>query len=358
MGTMRLLVSVSLLALSTAACQAFMPPAYQPVDPVAAQANAQAQAQGSVDDATLQRLEKARGAAKASPGGASEAFAFAREVENTYALGLVTRGKANGAELVTEAVGYLDAAAAAHKDEGPKLLAGKGSLLLTSGDKPGAKKALEASFATPNLWPVAKLLALYDADGDKGGITSVCTKARAVTKTDDERMAVLDHCFVASHAQAPEQGLAWAPKGDIAFYKQHRADEDAQAARDREAAQQKREADRQAMQASFTKPGANDPGKGGGSSGGSAGSGGGGPVSVTIRSSCSSTVRVFYGSKPKYGSGTTSSISSNSVNSHTFQPGDMMWTVDASDNGLGSVTVSGSIHEIQIGSDCRSISAH
>jgi len=79
---------------------------------------------------------------------------------------------------------------------------------------------------------------------------------------------------------------------------------------------------------------------------------------VTIRSSCSSTVRVFYGSKPKYGSGTTSSISSNSVNSHTFQPGDMMWTVDASDNGLGSVTVSGSVHEIQIESDCRSISSH
>jgi hypothetical protein len=335
-----------------------MPPAYQPVDPVTAQANAQAQAQGSVDGATLQRLEKARAAAKASPGGSNEAFAFAREVENAYSLGLVTRGKASGPELVTEAVGYLDAAVAAHKDEGPKMLAAKGSLLLTSGDKPGAKKALEASFATPNLWPVAKLLALYESDGDKGGITSVCTKARAVAKSDDERMAVLDHCLEASHAQTPEQGLAWAPKGDIVSYKQHRAAEDAQAERDREAARQKSEADRQALQASFTKPGANDQGNHGGGSGGSAGSSGGAPVSVTIRSSCSSTVRVFYGSKPKYGSGTTSSISSNSVNSHTFQPGDMMWTVDDSDNGLGSVTISGSVHEIQIGSDCRSISAH
>ena len=184
---MRSLLAVSLLALSSAACQAFMPPAYQPVNPVAAQASAQAQAQGSVDGAILQRLEQARAAAKASPGGANEAFAFAREVENTYSLGLVTRGKANGPELVSEGVGYLDAAVAAHKDEGPKMLAAKGSLLLASGDKPGAKKALEGSFATPNLWPVAKLLALYDSDGDKGGITSVCTKARAVTKTDEER---------------------------------------------------------------------------------------------------------------------------------------------------------------------------
>lgn len=234
---MRFLFGISLLALSTAACQAFMPPTYQPVDPAAAQA----QAQGSVDDASLQRLAKARAAATASPGGANEAFAFAREVENTYALGVVTRG------------------------------------------------------------------------------------------------------------------LAWAPKGDIAFYKQHRADEDAQAERDRQAARQKSEADRQAMNASFTKPGSNDQGHQGGSSG-SGGTSGGGPVSVTIRSSCPNTVKVFYGSKPKYGSGTTSSISSNSVNSHTFQPGDMMWTVDDSDNGLGSVTVSGSIHEIQIGSDCRSIS--
>ena len=37
-----------------------------------------------------------------------------------------------------------------------------------------------------------------------------------------------------------------------------------------------------------------------------------GPVSVTIRSACSKTVKVFYGDKPKFGSGTYSSISSNS----------------------------------------------
>ena len=63
-----------------------------------------------------------------------------------------------------------------------------------------------------------------------------------------------------------------------------------------------------------------------------------GPVSVTIRSACSKTVKVFYGDKPKFGSGTYSSISSNSVQSHTFQPGDMFWIVDESENGLGSTS--------------------
>ncbi len=96
-------------------------------------------------------------------------------------------------------------------------------------------------------------------------------------------------------------------------------------------------------------------------SGGGAGGGGApapaGPVSVTIRSSCPSTVRVFYGDKPKYGSGTTSSISSNSVNSHSFQPGDMFWIVDASDNGVDSITVGPGLGTIEIGSNCTSLSS-
>jgi hypothetical protein len=82
-----------------------------------------------------------------------------------------------------------------------------------------------------------------------------------------------------------------------------------------------------------------------------------GPVSVTIRSSCSKTVRVFFGIKPKFGSGTTSSISSNSSTSHSFAPGDMMWLVDAADNGVASVTVATGMREIQVGSNCTSLAA-
>jgi len=99
--------------------------------------------------------------------------------------------------------------------------------------------------------------------------------------------------------------------------------------------------------------GAPPPSSGGGGGGAPAPAG---PVSVTIRSSCPSTVRVFYGDKPKYGSGTTSSISSNSVNSHSFQPGDMFWIVDASDNGVASVTVDDRIGTIEINGNCTSMS--
>ncbi len=80
-------------------------------------------------------------------------------------------------------------------------------------------------------------------------------------------------------------------------------------------------------------------------------------VSVTIRSACPSTVKVFYGDKPKFGSGTYSSIESNSVESHTFTAGDMMWIVDESENGLASTGVGAGTHEIEIQSGCTSLIA-
>ena len=90
------------------------------------------------------------------------------------------------------------------------------------------------------------------------------------------------------------------------------------------------------------------------SSGGSSSSSQG-PVSVTIRSQCRQTVPVFYGSKPKFGSGTQSSVSYNSVSSHSFRVGDMMWVTDASGNGLSSVTVGPGTRNIEIDSSCTRI---
>ncbi len=97
----------------------------------------------------------------------------------------------------------------------------------------------------------------------------------------------------------------------------------------------------------------------GGSSGGSrsgGSSGPSGPVSVTIRSSCPKTVPVFYGTKPKYGSGTSSSVSTNSVSSHSFREGDMMWVTDASGNGLDGFTVTRDTRTIEIDSSCSRLS--
>lgn len=80
-----------------------------------------------------------------------------------------------------------------------------------------------------------------------------------------------------------------------------------------------------------------------------------GPVSVTLRNSCKQTVKVFFGDKPKFGSGTYSSLSSNSVSSHSFAVGDMMWIVDDAENGLSSTSVSASTREIEVLDGCTGL---
>ena len=78
-------------------------------------------------------------------------------------------------------------------------------------------------------------------------------------------------------------------------------------------------------------------------------------VSVTIRSSCSKTAKVFYGDKPGFSSGTQSSISSNSVQSKTFRVGDQMWVLDDSGKGLDSVRIDEGTRQLEIDSSCSSI---
>ena len=94
----------------------------------------------------------------------------------------------------------------------------------------------------------------------------------------------------------------------------------------------------------------------------SSGGGGGapppaGPVSVDIHSSCPHDVKVFYGDKPKFGSGTYSSIESNSIANHSFNPGEMMWIVDDEENGIASTSVGPGMREIEIPETCTSLMA-
>lgn len=71
-------------------------------------------------------------------------------------------------------------------------------------------------------------------------------------------------------------------------------------------------------------------------------------VSVSIKNTCGETVRVFYGDKPKFGSGTYSRLSSNTRTSKTFRPGDMIWVVDDSQNGLGGATISETTRNVEL----------
>lgn len=82
-----------------------------------------------------------------------------------------------------------------------------------------------------------------------------------------------------------------------------------------------------------------------------------GPVSVTLRNTCKQNVKVFFGDKPKFGSGRYSSMSSNSSTSATFQPGDMFWIVDDGENGISSVTVQSGMRQIEILDGCTALRA-
>ena len=81
-------------------------------------------------------------------------------------------------------------------------------------------------------------------------------------------------------------------------------------------------------------------------------------VSVTLRNSCRDTVKVFYGDKPKFGSGTYSTLSSNSVTSKQFRAGDMIWIVDDSQQGLASATISAGMNTVEVTSGCTGLTSH
>ena len=78
-------------------------------------------------------------------------------------------------------------------------------------------------------------------------------------------------------------------------------------------------------------------------------------VSVSIKVECRDSVNVFYGKDPKFGSGTSSRLGGNSLQNHTFMPGDMMWITDEQRNGTGSVTISENTHDVVVA--CNGISA-
>jgi len=76
-------------------------------------------------------------------------------------------------------------------------------------------------------------------------------------------------------------------------------------------------------------------------------------VSVTLHNDCDHTVKLFLGDKPKFGSGTNTSLGSNTTTSYQMKPGDMIWITDDSENGLSSTSIGGgSSQRINITSGC------
>jgi hypothetical protein len=80
-------------------------------------------------------------------------------------------------------------------------------------------------------------------------------------------------------------------------------------------------------------------------------------VSFTLRNKCGQTVKLFFGDKPKFGSGTSSTLNSNTSRNESMSAGDMIWIVDDSGNGVSSFTASPGVRDVEIGPGCSGFSA-
>jgi hypothetical protein len=102
---------------------------------------------------------------------------------------------------------------------------------------------------------------------------------------------------------------------------------------------------------------------GGAESGGGGGSGGGAPSgpqidSLSLHNDCAQTVKLFLGDKPKWGSGTSTTIGSNVTQSFTLNPGDKVWIVDQNDEGVTSYAGQPGMHSMKITSGCNQFSTN
>jgi hypothetical protein len=77
-------------------------------------------------------------------------------------------------------------------------------------------------------------------------------------------------------------------------------------------------------------------------------------VSVDLHNDCGHTVKLFLGARPKWGSGTSTSLGSNTTSSYDMKPGDTIWIIDDSENGLDSFSASekGAFQRVRISSSC------
>lgn len=81
------------------------------------------------------------------------------------------------------------------------------------------------------------------------------------------------------------------------------------------------------------------------------------PSSLEMHSDCSKTTPLFLGEKPKFGSGTKTSIGSNTTTTFPRHPDGTMtvWIIDDSENGITSAFADKKTRRIEVGSDCKSL---
>ncbi|MCB9793714.1 MAG: hypothetical protein H6741_13410 [Alphaproteobacteria bacterium] len=281
------------------------------------------------------QLDAARQGATASPGAYAPAAQFAYAV-----VGYVNSGACPAEEkaaLIPEAEGYLTASAQAEPATAWGAWNDVGNLRRANGDHAGAIEAFQTSQGKKAN--VGALDPWFDSLRQTGdSVSSTCAGLRPSLKGEDQIVALMVSC------ERNGDPMAWASPSDQRLLADAKA-----AAAEREAQRQAEEAARAAAYASSSSSSSYS--RGSSSSSSSAPSG---PVmvSVSLKNGCSETVRLFFGDKPKYGSGRYSSLGSNNITSERLQEGDMIWLVDSSDNGLASYTASTGASSVEVNSSC------
>jgi len=86
-------------------------------------------------------------------------------------------------------------------------------------------------------------------------------------------------------------------------------------------------------------------------------SGGPSTYSLRLHNSCSKPVLLFFGDKPKFGSGRKERLGTNNTTSYSGGAPQTVWIIDESENGLSSFVASGS-QSMQITSSCTGFSRY
>ncbi|HVK66470.1 MAG TPA: hypothetical protein VM694_18430 [Polyangium sp.] len=349
-----LLTATVLVSFAAAGC--FNPYAglFDPGAMQAQQAQVMADAQAQNDAQILAQLEQSRAAVKASPGDMNAARVLAQRVGACFILGLVDRKKIDGEAAIAEVDAALEEATKKNPDQKAEALASKGILFLHAKRNAEALTTLEASMAArPTVFACVPLLKELDDAGRSGEVVGHCKKARPAARDDEERYTLLDSCLQHSHGGAAEKGLVWAGQADIDFYNQ-KTDE---IVREKAEYRAEQEAHSAQMRADFDASRRRSDQERAARAGASSAGGGGSTYSLRLHNSCSRTLKLFFGDNPKFGSGTRTSLGSNTTSSYSGAGPKTVWIVDDRDQGISSFVASGS-QSMQITSSCAGFSTY
>ena len=329
-----------------------------------------AQSSGPVsteDQRRLAKVQAIRERAAQDPDSGVIARDYARALADALESGIAYRSPEQGwSALAAEAAAHVQANEARTDDAtAARGLRYAATALEQVQQRPQAAQLMARSFERkPSYEAGLRTIELYAVTGQAARTPPVCEQARPLATTPQELSRLLYACHQASPSRgSAKERLGWASDEDLQLLSEEMsrleaADQRRQAERQTRIATwqtEQRERERQARMEAERRRRAQV--QSSGTHGGSSPPSSAGPVSFTLRNQCGASVTLFFGQKPKFGSGTYSSLGTNTSTSKSMRPGEMIWIVDDSQNGLAAATVSQGTREIAIGPGCTSLIA-